>query len=67
MNGWAVYQAYVCRMLVRTSLYQSGGAFGFRDQLQDAVNLLCVDPALARARILDACAHQYAEGDVMHW
>ena len=67
VNGWAVYQAYVCRMLARTSLYQSGGAFGFRDQLQDAVNLLCVDPALARARILDACAHQYAEGDVMHW
>ena len=67
VNGWAVYQSYVGRMLARASLYQSGGAFGFRDQLQDALNLLCVDPALARARILDACAHQYAEGDVMHW
>lgn len=67
LNGWAVYQALVCRMTARTSLYQSGGAFGFRDQLQDAVNLMLVDPALARERIIDSCAHQYAEGDVMHW
>ena len=67
LNGWAVYQALACRMYARTSLYQSGGAFGFRDQLQDAVNLMAVDPSLARRRILDACAHQYAEGDVMHW
>ncbi|HIS43900.1 MAG TPA: hypothetical protein IAB47_00885 [Candidatus Scatomorpha merdigallinarum] len=67
VNGWAVYQSYVGRMLARASLYQSGGAFGFRDQLQDAVNLLATEPSLARERIIDACAHQYAEGDVMHW
>ena len=67
LNGWAVYQILVCRMLARCSLYQSGGAFGFRDQLQDAVNLLPVDPGFALERIIDCCAHQYAEGDVMHW
>ena len=67
VNRWAVYQALCCRLFARASLYQSGGAFGFRDQLQDAVNLLPVDPALARERIADACRHQYEEGDVMHW
>lgn len=67
MNGWAVYQTVACRLMGRCSLYQSGGAFGFRDQLQDAVNMILVDPAIARRRILDCCAHQYAEGDVMHW
>ena len=67
LNGWCVYQAAACRLLGRTSLYQSGGAYGFRDQLQDAVNLLPVAPGLARERILDCCAHQYREGDVMHW
>ena len=66
-NGWAVYQTVACRLWARASLYQSGGAFGFRDQLQDAVNLLPLDPAYARARIEDACRHQYTEGDVMHW
>lgn len=64
---WAVYQALACRLLGRASLYQRGGAYGFRDQLQDAVNLLGLDPGYARERILDACRHQYAEGDVMHW
>lgn len=67
MNGWAVYQTVACRMLGRASIYQSGGAYGFRDQLQDAVNMLLIDPSLARGRILDCCAHQYSEGDVMHW
>ena len=67
LNGWAVYQTLCCRLWGRGSLYQSGGAYGFRDQLQDAVNLLPVDPGLARERILDACRHQYAQGDVMHW
>ena len=67
VNGWAAYQALASRLLGRTGLYQSGGAYGFRDQLQDAVNLILIDPALARGRIIDACAHQYEQGDVMHW
>ena len=66
MNGWCLAQVYA-RLEARTSLYQSGGAIGFRDQLQDAVNLLLVESASARGRILDCCRHQYAEGDVMHW
>ena len=64
---WAPYQVLACRLMGRASLYQRGGAFGFRDQLQDAVNLLSLDPGYARERILDACRHQYEEGDVMHW
>ena len=46
---------------------ENGGAFGFRDQLQDAVNLILLDPSPARRQILRCCAHQYAEGDVQHW
>ena len=67
LNGWAVYQTLAGRLLGRSSLYQRGGAYGFRDQLQDAVNLLFLDPELAREQILRCCRHQYAEGDVMHW
>ena len=67
MGQWAVYQSIACRLEGRSSLYQSGGAFGFRDQLQDAVNLLLITPRYARERILDCCRHQYVEGDVMHW
>lgn len=67
MNHWAAYQSIACRLWGRSSLYQSGGAFGFRDQLQDAVNLMLLDPAYARERIADCCRHQYVEGDVMHW
>ena len=67
LNGWAVYQTYACRLLARSSLYQSGGAVGFRDQLQDSVNLLLIDPPLARRQILECCRHQYEAGDVMHW
>ena len=66
MNGWCLRQIYA-RIEARCSIYQSGGAWGFRDQLQDTVNLLLVDTDSARRRILDCCAHQYAEGDVMHW
>ena len=66
MNHWCLHQIYA-RLEARTSLYQSGGAYGFRDQLQDAVNLLLVDESAARERILDCCRHQYTEGDVMHW
>ena len=67
LSAWAVYQTAACRLYARGSLYQHGGAFGFRDQLQDAVNLLLVDPALARGQIERCCRHQYVEGDVMHW
>lgn len=67
LGGWAAYQALCCRLLARTSLYQNGGAFGFRDQLQDAVNLLLLDSAPAREQIGCACAHQFAAGDVCHW
>ena len=67
LNGWAAYQAMACRLLARTSLYQSGGAFGFRDQLQDSVNLLHFTFTPARTQILLCCAHQFSDGDVCHW
>jgi len=67
LSGWAVYQTLACRLLGRCSIYQSGGAYGFRDQLQDAVNLLLISPKYAREQILRCCRHQYTQGDVMHW
>lgn len=67
LGGWAAYQTLCCRLLARTSLYQNGGAFGFRDQLQDAVNLLLLDSKPARVQIGRACAHQFSAGDVCHW
>ena len=67
LNGWAAYQALSCRILGRSGAYQSGGAVGFRDQLQDYVNLMPLDPAACRRHILTCCAHQFTEGDVQHW
>ena len=67
MNGWAAYQALACRVMARGSIYQSGGAYGFRDQLQDTVNLIALDPAYARGQLLRSCRRQYLEGDVQHW
>lgn len=67
LGGWAAYQTLCCRLMARTSLYQNGGAFGFRDQLQDAVNLLLLDSKPAREQIGCACAHQFSAGDVCHW
>ncbi len=67
MNGWAVYQTLACRIMGRTSMYQSGGAWGFRDQLQDAVNLILIAPGRAKRQILACCARQFKEGDVLHW
>ena len=67
MNGWAAYQTLACRVMGRTSLYQNGGAWGFRDQLQDVTNLLLIAPARAKKHILTCCARQFTEGDVLHW
>ena len=67
VRGWSAWQALSGRVLGRASLYQSGGAIGFRDQLQDRVNLLDLDAPGCREHILLCCAHQYEEGDVQHW
>lgn len=67
LNGWLPYQVMVSRLWGRSGYFQSGGAIGFRDQLQDTVSLLAFDPALARAQILLCAAHQFELGDVLHW
>ena len=67
VNGWLPYQTIACRMRGRTAFYQSGGAFGFRDQLQDASSLVYLSPEMTRAQIVLHAAHQFIEGDVLHW
>lgn len=67
LNGWLLYQNYSCRYLARTAFYQSGGAYGFRDQLQDSLSLGLIDPKITKEQILKNASRQYLEGDVQHW
>jgi cellobiose phosphorylase len=67
LNGWLVYQTLVCRLWARTGFYQSGGAFGFRDQLQDTLGLKYFDTDFMKEQIIKHSKHQFIEGDVEHW
>jgi cellobiose phosphorylase len=67
LNRWLLYQVLACRVWGRSAFYQSGGAYGFRDQLQDVMALVAGAPGETRAQILQSAAHQFEEGDVQHW
>ena len=67
MNGWLVYQTLASRILGRTGYYQSGGAFGFRDQLQDCLGIKYIDSSYLKKQIINCARHQFIDGDVLHW
>ena len=67
LNGWSVYQTIESRLLGRSGYYQSGGAYGFRDQLQDTLGLKYIHPEFLKYQILKHAKHQFIEGDVEHW
>jgi len=67
LNGWLQYQIISCRLWARTGFYQSGGAFGFRDQLQDCLSIAHLSPEITRAQIIRHAKHQFTQGDVEHW
>ncbi len=67
MNGWYLYQTLSARIMAKAGFYQVSGAFGYRDQLQDAMNISLVNPAYTKEQILKNAAHQFEQGDVLHW
>lgn len=67
VNGWLLYQTLACRMNARAAFYQCGGAYGFRDQLQDGLAMLYAKPEILRNQILISASRQFEEGDVQHW
>jgi cellobiose phosphorylase len=67
LNGWLMYQIISCRFWARTAFYQSGGAYGFRDQLQDVMPIAYLNPEISRNHIIYSASKQYLEGDVQHW
>ncbi len=67
LNGWDIYQTIQSRLLAKTGYYQSGGAYGFRDQLQDTIALKYINPDFLKHQIIKHSKHQFIEGDVEHW